>query len=142
MKKGILLALLMVTYHAYAGEQLTAENAVEPDSLQGVMQQLGQDYSALNQAILMEDFEAASASAHAIANHGTPSIAQKMKLMATLGTDMMAFKKVDAKVHELAVQIEESAKANDMKQLIQQQSRMLHACMQCHTVYRKRIIAR
>ncbi|PCI45073.1 MAG: hypothetical protein COB41_02580 [Proteobacteria bacterium] len=135
MKKTILLvgASLLLASNVYAAD-------AEDGTLKSVMQQLGEDYTTLNQAILMADFDRAAQAAHHIAHHDKPSMFQKMKIMAGLRTDMPNFKKADDKVHKLALDIEKSAKAKDMPQLIQQQSNMLSACMGCHTTYRSRVM--
>ncbi len=112
----------------------------EAGSLKAIMQQLGLDYAAVDDAILREDFDAAAEAAHGIAFHETPSMGTKMKLMASLRTEMKDFKKADDKVHHLALDIEKAAQAKDMKVLIAKQSQMLSACMACHTSYRSRII--
>jgi len=117
--------------------------AAEPaadGSLKQIMQQLGKDYSSLNHAILIEDFDAAASAAHAIAYHDKPSLGQRLKVLSELGSEMPAFKKADDKVHDLAITIEDAAKAKDMSLLIQQQSQMLAACMFCHTNYRSKVV--
>ncbi|MDQ6968960.1 MAG: cytochrome c [Mariprofundus sp.] len=111
----------------------------ESGTLKAIMQQLGRDYAAVDQAILMQDFNAAATAANHIANHEKPSLFQKMKIMAGLRTEMSAFKQADGKVHALAVDIEQAAKAKDMPLLIQRQSGMLSACMACHTGYRSKV---
>jgi cytochrome c556 len=131
MKKTILFtAVMLLATNSYAGD----------GSLKQVMQQLGSDYSDLGDAILWEDFDAAAEAAHAIAYHDKPSMGQRMKIMGALGTEMPEFKKADGRVHDLALNIEEAARAKDMPLLIQHQSRMLTACMACHTTYRSRVI--
>jgi len=118
---------------------VAAEPAAD-GSLKQIMQQLGKDYSTLNHALLIEDFDAAARAAHAIAYHDTPSLGQRMKVLSKLGSEMPAFKKADDKVHDLAITLEDGAKARDMSRLIQQQSQMLAACMSCHTSYRSRVV--
>ncbi|MDQ6954282.1 MAG: cytochrome c [Mariprofundaceae bacterium] len=112
----------------------------EEGTLKSAMQQLGKDYAILNHAILMEDFDTAANAASHIANHEKPSVFQRMKIMAGLGTDMPSFKKADGKVHQLALDIEAAAKSKDMPLLIQHQSNMLKACMACHRSYRTKVI--
>ncbi len=123
----------------HAGPRNTSITA-EEGSLKAIMQQLGMDYAAVDEAILKEDLDAVAVAAHAIAFHDTPSLATKMKLMANLRSEMKGFKAMDDKVHHLALDIEKAAKANDMKTVIAKQSQMLSACMACHTSYRSRII--
>jgi len=127
-------------------------NAIRPSStppvpssaadgtLKQVMQQLGENYGSLDRATLLEDFGTAEKAAHAIAFHDKPSMGQRLKIMASLRMEMSDFKKADEKVHDLAIEIEQAAKAKDMPLLIKRQSQMLSACMACHTAYRSRVI--
>jgi len=117
-----------------------ASVAAEAGSLKAIMQQLGMDYAALDEAILNENLAGVATAAHAIAFHDTPGLGTKMKLMASLRSDMKNFKKADDKVHRLALDIEQAAKAGDMQAVIAKQSQMLGACMSCHTSYRSRVI--
>lgn len=109
-------------------------------SLKQIMQKLNKDYSSLNHAILLEDFNSAAQAAYAIAYHDKPSMNQRMKILSSLGTDMPKFKQADGKVHALAIKIEAAAKARDMPLLMQRQSQMLSACMACHSIYRNRVV--
>jgi len=129
----LLAALLSFTVNA------RADGSASDGSLKQIMQQLGKDYSSLNQAILIKDFESAAGAAHAIAYHDTPSLGQRIKIMAVLRTDMAEFKEADGRVHDLAIQVEKAAKAKDMPSLIKYQSEMFNACMACHTNHRSRV---
>jgi len=115
-------------------------STAEAGTLKQIMQQLGEDYGKLDYAILIEDFDGAAKAAHTIAFHDKPSLGQRMQLMASLALEMSDFKKADGKVHALAIEIEDAAKAKDMPRLIERQSKMLSACMACHTSYRSKII--
>ncbi|MDT8376115.1 MAG: hypothetical protein RQ867_05160 [Mariprofundaceae bacterium] len=139
-KANMIKMITLVALTLYSGTALAGEPAVD-GSLKQIMQQLGTDYSRLNHAILLEDFDAAAEAADAIAVHGKPSMGQRMKIMASLGTDMAAFKKADGAVHDLAVRVKEAAGTADMPLLIQHQSQLLSACMACHTTYRSRVAA-
>jgi len=149
MKKTIVLMTMTMSI-AWAGSASAADNdfatagaaqsvVAEAGTLKAVMQQLGRDYAALGQAVLMEDFDAAANAAQHIAKHDQPSLGQKVKIMAGLRSEMSAFKQADGKVHSLAVDIKQAAEANDMPMLIQRQSAMLSACMACHTGYLNKI---
>ncbi len=123
----------------HAGARNTSITA-EEGSLKAIMQQLGMDYAAVDEAILKEDLDTVAVAAHGIAFHDEPSLGTKMKLMGSLRSEMKGFKAKDEKVHHLALDIEKAAKANDMKTVIAKQSQMLSACMACHTSYRSRVI--
>lgn len=129
----------LTVFMMLAGNVWAAEFASD-GSLKQIMKQLGQDYGALDRAVLIEDFDSAEKAAHAIAFHDKPSMGQRMKIMASLRMEMSDFKKADGKVHALAVEIENAAKEKDIHLLIKRQSEMLSACMACHTTYRNRVI--
>lgn len=122
-----------------AGNAWASESPAD-GSLKQIMQQLGHDYSDLNHAILMSDFDGAAKSAHAIAYHDKPAKAQLKRVVSGLGTEMPAFKKADKLVHDLAISIEEAALSKNMSLLIERQSKMLSACVACHTSYRSKVI--
>ena len=124
----------------HAGMRNTSITA-EEGSLKAIMQQLGMDYAAVDEAILKEDLDTVAVAAHGIAFHDEPSLGTKMKLMGSLRSEMKGFKAKDEKVHHLALDIEKAAKANDMKTVIAKQSQMLSACMACHTSFRSRVIS-
>lgn len=125
-----------------ADQPATAQAASKASggSLRQVMQGLSREYANLNQAILREDFDGAVVAAHAIAYHDKPSVEDRMKLMRSMGTGMRHFKKADGVVHDLAIEVEKSAKQKDMPALIKAQSKLLPACMACHTTHRRNII--
>lgn len=134
------ITLISLTASVLIAMNVWAAEPASDGSLKQIMQQLGKDYSNLNHAILMEDFDGVAGAAHAIAYHDKPSLGQRMKVLGALGSEMSEFKKADEKVHDLATRVEEAAKAKDMPLLMQRQSQMLAACMSCHTSYRSRIV--
>lgn len=138
MKKIMMITIAMF-FAANTSVMAADAESEQEGSLKQIMQQLGSDYATLNQAILVKDFDAATEAAHAIAYHDKPSMGQRMRIMAELGTEMSDFKKADGRVHDLAIKIEAAARAHDMPLLIQTQSQMLTACMACHTSYRSRV---
>jgi len=113
MKKIMILTAAMF-FAANAWAAAADKEPATDGSLKQVMQQLGGDYSSLNQAILVKDFDGAAEAAHAIAYHDKPSLGHRLKIMAELGAEMSDFKKSDEKVHDLAIKIEASASARDM----------------------------
>jgi len=76
---------------------IVASEPASDGSLKQIMQQLSKDYSDLNHAILIEDFDGAASAAHAIAYHDKPSLGQRMKVLSELGSEMSEFKKADDK---------------------------------------------
>lgn len=133
-------ALISLTVSMLIAVNVRAAEPAGDGSLKLIMQQLGKDYSSLNHAILMEDFDSAAIAARAIAYHDKPSLGQRMKVLSELGSEMSEFKHADEKIHDLATGVEAAANSKNMQLLIQRQSQMLAACMSCHTNYRSRIV--
>jgi len=149
----VILVVVLTSSSAYAcgscgsaeESRMCQKNAnqasAEEGTLKAVMQQLAHDFAVLNQAVLVKDFSSAASAAHRIADHETPSMMEKMKIMSGMGTEMSSFKKEDEKVHQLAIWVEKAAIAQDMPNLIKHQSNMLSACMGCHTLYRDKVMS-
>lgn len=132
--------LISLTVSIVIAANVWAAEPASDGSLKQIMQQLGKDYSNLSHAILIEDFVGAAEAAQAIADHDKPALGQRMKVFGELGSEMSAFKSADKKVHDLALSVEEAAKAKDMPLLIKYHAQMLTACMSCHTPYRSKIV--
>jgi len=134
------ITLITLTAAMLITTNIVASEPASDGSLKQIMQQLSKDYSDLNHAILIEDFDGAASAAHAIAYHDKPSLGQRMKVLSELGSEMSEFKKADDKVHNLAIKIEKAAQTKDMPLLLMHQTQMISACMFCHTSYRSRVV--
>lgn len=122
------IALLMPTL-ADAGET----------TLKSVMQQLGQDFSALNHAVLLEDFDGIRGFSLKIADHPKPGMMERLSILAKVGTDSGKFKQFDGEVHEAAKAVHAAAEQEDMGTVMTAQARLFNGCMQCHASFRKTV---
>ncbi len=127
----LLVASLCLATTVHAGEM----------TMKQVMQQLHTDFTRLNDAILMDDMQAAAVAAHGIANHAPPALSRRQQIKKALGTSMADFKAADMVVHGLAVKIAKAATAGDRDAVIRHQSAMLGACSGCHNRFRAQVSA-
>lgn len=108
-------------------------------NLKIIMQNLQQDMAMIVEGLLVDDFDAVDAAADRIARH--PSIpAEQVVLVATeLGTEMPAFKQLDALVHDQALAISAAAQEADSTTVARHYQSMLDGCLTCHASYRQRV---
>ncbi len=134
--KPLLFSLMML-----AG--LTASNPSLADglSLREVMQQLGQDLQQLQAALVDLDFPAVAAAATTIADHPTPSMRERGRVISTLGSDMGHFKAADGRVHDDAVALAAAATAGDAARSRELHRDLVAGCMACHAEFRDRLKA-
>ena len=110
-------------------------------SLQEIMQGLRDDLAQVSDGLLTDDFEQIAQGADAIANH--PRIpAQEVQLVAAeLGVEMPAFKAIDTRVHDLAVEVAAAARLRDRDAVAAGYQRMFEGCLACHGAYKERVAA-
>ncbi len=133
-----LQAVIMVVALLATGSTFHS-NAKEPPKrtvLQNMMRQLGHDMQAATGAISREDWPAVVGLAPNIANHPQPSLSEKMRIFAWLGTDAARFREFDAAVHKAAVSMGEAAERGDGQAVIHEFSLIQQSCLACHRRFR------
>jgi len=137
MKSKVLLSLML----ALLISPIT--QAAEPTSnfpgIQKLMNQLGKDMSIAQSALLNEDHEQLAISAVAIGEHPKAPLMERMKVMASLLTDMSAFKAWDEKTHTAAKQLKAAAIAKDRQAETKAFVTITESCMGCHIQFRDRL---
>lgn len=131
-------SLLIGSISALATEKQQVTTA-EPGTLKSVMRGLLEDSKQVQQGILLEDFKMILAASKRIADHPTPGMATKMKLMAGMGTDMPAFKKQDSVVHNAGVALSKAANEENLSEVVNQYHTLIDGCVSCHTKFRARV---
>lgn len=118
---------------ASAGQAAAGEGM----ALRRIMKDLGANMQAVTGAISTEDWPLVERTAPMIADHPQPPMAEKLRIMAFIGTDMGAFKGFDTEVHEAAATMGEAARAGDGEAVISAFSAVQSACYGCHSRFRK-----
>ena len=113
----------------------------EPTTLQAIMQGLRDNLVEITDGLLTDDFELVDRGATAIANHPRIPPGQVQLVANELGQEMPAFKQLDIRVHDLAVQISAAAKSGDRVAAISGFEDMINGCFACHATYKDRVAA-
>lgn len=113
------------------------EKPAKPMALRGVMDKLGRDMQAITGAISKEEWAVVVELAPKIANHAEPPVAEKMRILAWLGTDAGKFRSHDGQTHESATAMGDAAKRGDGLAVISAFSKVQQSCLICHQSFRK-----
>lgn len=117
--------------------QAQAAESEKPMALHDVMQQLGRDMQAVTGAISEEDWGLVAQLAPKIGRHPEPPIAEKMRILAWLGTDAGKFRGFDGQVQDAASTMGEAARRGDGQEVIVAFGKMQQRCLSCHQEFRK-----
>jgi hypothetical protein len=130
---------LKVTF--FAGMSLLLMNtqtlAGEPLALQKIMADIGSNMELVVHGIAREEWDVVVQAADKVANHPTPPMADKMRILSYVGTDMGTFKSLDAKTHDAAVVLGELAAKKDGVKVIEQFATLQNTCLACHQRFRQ-----
>ncbi|MDH3439946.1 MAG: hypothetical protein OEM63_04275 [Gammaproteobacteria bacterium] len=113
----------------------------EAADLKVIMQELRNSLTDITDGLLLDDFEQIERGAIAIAEHPQIPPAQVQRVAAELGPEMAAFKQLDTLVHDLSLEINAAAKAQDRDAALSGYLRMMEGCMACHSGYKERVAA-
>jgi cytochrome c556 len=142
-KNNVLLVTLtlMITTSLYALADSSTKSAeiLANVTLKSVMQGLLKETQQLTQGIILQDFSLIAQSASKIADHPTPSMMTKIKLMKALGTDMVKFKSKDDVVHNSSVAIVKYAQEKNLAAIQQKYQIMIDGCVACHSEFKEKV---
>lgn len=105
-------------------------------SLVEIMQGMDESLSELSSAIMNDDFELITASAHNIAHHPSISKEDLHTLFEKLGDKKEGFITCDTEVHTLAVDVAMAGKEEDMVKVLESHATMMAKATECHDKYR------
>lgn len=115
----------------------TGAQAAEPLALQKVMRDLGGHMQTITDGISRGDWELVEKTAPLIANHPQPPIAEKLRIMTFMASDMGKFKAHDSETHAQAQAVGKAAQARDGKGVILAFQKLQTSCYDCHQEFRK-----
>lgn len=78
--------------------------------------------------------------AEAIADHPTPPMGERMRILAKMGEDAPRFRAADRKVHEHAKELAVAAEQEDMLQVLHFYHRLMQGCVDCYSEFRPRVV--
>lgn len=115
----------------------TGAPAAEPLALQSIMKELGRNMQAVTDGISREDWMLVEKTAPLIADHPQPPLAEKMRIMSFMGSNMGKFKAYDGETHQAAVTLGQAAANRDAQAVIAAFQTLQTACHACHRDFRK-----
>ncbi|MCE5233403.1 MAG: cytochrome C [Mizugakiibacter sp.] len=112
-------------------------DAREPPALRGIMLDLDGARQAIADGIAREDWRAVAEAARRIAEHPQPPLAEKMRILAFVGSDAGRFRGYDRQAREAARAIGKAARRQDRPAAAAAFAAMQDACIACHATFRK-----
>ena len=109
-------------------------------ALRKIMKDLGSSMQTVTGGISAEDWQLIEKTAPLIADHPQPSMAEKLRIIAFMGTDMGKFKNYDGEVHKAAESLGQAAKAKDGQAVIAAFQTVQTACYGCHRDFRQQFL--
>lgn len=131
---AVSLSVILATFATSLGAQ-SLETAT-PMELRTIMKSLNQDMQAVTGAISKEDWSLVIELAPKIAKHAEPPVAEKMRILAWLGTEAGKFRGFDGRVHDAATAMGEAAKRSDGRAVIAAFAKTQQSCLACHQSFR------
>lgn len=124
---------------AMIGAPAWADGSVraEPMELRRIMQELGKNMQTVTDGISREDWMLVAATAPRIAEHPQPPVAEKMRILAFVGSNAGRFKGFDGQTHEAAKALEQAARRADGQAVIASFAGLQNTCLSCHQNFRK-----
>lgn len=119
--------------HAWAD----ANAGTEPMQLRRIMQELGKNMQAVTDGISREDWRLVADTAPRIAEHPQPPLAEKVRILAFVGSDAGRFRRFDEQTHQAARTMEQAAKQGDGQAVVAAFATLQNSCLACHQNFRK-----
>ncbi len=134
------IALSVALATATTGLGAQSAEAAKPMALRTVMEKLGRNMQTVTGAISREEWALVAELAPKIAKHAEPPLAEKMRILAWLGTDAGKFRGFDGQVHDAATAMGDAAKRGDGQTVIAAFSKTQQSCLACHQSFRQSFV--
>lgn len=104
-----------------------------------IMLGLQRDMARIDRGLWLAQFDTVAAGAESIATHPQVQADELKVVRAALGDEVIRFKELDTRVHDLAVQLERDAEAADMEAVLATHAELRNGCIACHQTFRDKI---
>jgi cytochrome c556 len=132
-----MLLILFLIFIGTVSQSTFAES--DPKNMKEVMQRISNDMEKLVGHLMKDEFEEVARYADKIANHDEPPLSQRLRMIANLGTEFTKFKNHDDEVHINATAMKKAADNRNVQDVIDNYTKVLTNCNNCHKDYRKQI---
>lgn len=131
-------AIIALTLSHQAPAETSPNTFKAPLELQKIMLKMGMEMHKISEAISTDDWAQVKKSANWIADHPTPSIGERMKIMAFLGTEAFKFKANNKKTHKAANSVAYAASQKHEPSTNSAFAVLQQTCLACHQTYREK----
>lgn len=135
-----LLSPVISTQLMAASAEESDANSIEPLALRGIMAELGKNMQRITGAIAREDWSQVEQAALLIADHPTPPLMEKVRILAYVGTDINQFKTKDNATHDAAMVLSKVAQEKEGYKIIKQFAELQKTCLTCHQAFRQSFV--
>lgn len=137
--RNIFTAAILGAATTSIGPQAWADGnaTAEPMELRRIMRELGKDMQVVTDGISHEDWEQVARAAPKIAEHRQPPFAEKMRILAFVGSNAGSFKRFDKQTYQAAKDLEQAARRGDGQAAIASFATLQNSCLACHQEFRK-----
>jgi cytochrome c556 len=132
--------LMAVTILLISHVQLLAApppETVESLVLRKIMRDMGENMQLITDGISREDWKQVEENAALVANHPQPPVAEKVRIMAFAGENVVQFKGRDKASHDAALTVAEAAARKDSHAVIADFANLQEKCLMCHQQFRE-----
>lgn len=126
----VLLTALAMTWAAGNAEP-------EPLALRKIMQGQGIHMQTITDAICREDWQRVAIIAPLIAEHPQPPLAEKIRILRFVGSDVGKYKNYDKKTNQAGQELRQAAERIDGPMVISAFATLQNSCLACHQNFRK-----
>ncbi|MEO6976013.1 MAG: cytochrome C [Gallionella sp.] len=119
---------------------MTNAQAEEPLELRKVMKGLGKNMQIVTDGISREDWALVESTSHLIAEHPQPPLAERVRIMSFMGTNMGKFKGFDGQTHESANEMVMAAREKNGQKVISIFQKLQSSCLACHQAFRSAFV--
>lgn len=109
----------------------------KPMALREIMRELGENMQAITDGISRENWQQVATIAPRIADHRQPPAAERIRILAYLGTDAGSFRDHDRTLGKAARALEQAAASGDGDSVIFSFAELQTVCLDCHQGFRK-----
>lgn len=137
--KAYFTATVISTILACVSSQAWADDSdkTKPLALRKIMQDMGKNMQVITDGISREDWEMVARTAPLIADHPQAPLAEKMRILSFIGSDVGKFKSYDEKTHQAARALEQAGVRNEGQSVISSFATLQNSCLACHQSFRK-----
>jgi len=116
-----------------------AAGNTEPDplALRKIMQDQGLHMQTITAAICREDWQRVAIIAPLIADHPQPPLAEKIRILRFIGSDVGRYKNHDKQTSQAGQELKQAAERIDGPEVISAFAALQNSCLACHQNFRK-----